>query len=312
MSKRKRRRWLVWVVGVLLFVFVGLSGFVLWRLSNFFGRDRGDSEFVSQRFASNERPELLRYPALGLTVRAIQGGLQAGPRVLFVHGSPGSWRDYSGYFSDAELRSRAQLVSFDRPGFGETGGAPEPSLKLQAQVAAPLLETPSSDPPTIVLGYSLGGPVAAELAADYSRAVDGLVLVAPSLDPELEELHWYNWLAALPGFNFLLPEALTHSNREIFPLKKELLELRKKLSRITVPTVVVQGLADGLVPPANADFVARMLPQSRIVRVPGIGHGILWQSRSLIVQEILQMLEQVAAVPRTLPASAKGASGAEE
>lgn len=295
-KKRSRlKRWLIWILGILFSLAAIGAGLAFWRLTSFFSRDTDDLEYVSLRFSQEKRPELWSYPAQGLQVRAIQGGLDSGPRILFVHGSPGSWRDYSGYLADTELRRRAQLLAFDRPGFGETAGSPEPSLKRQAALAVPLLESDSSDQPTLVLGYSLGGPVAAQLALDNSSDIDGLILVAPSIDPELEELRWYNRLAALPGLSYLLPEALSHSNMEIFPLKKELLRLRSQLSKLDIPTVVIQGLEDGLVPPENADFVARLLPGSRIVRVPGMGHGILWQARELITGEILGLLSRVVA-----------------
>jgi len=133
-----------------------------------------------------------------------------------------------------------------------------------------------------------------EIGADFEEEVDGLLLIAPSIDPSLEERRWYNWLAALPGLDYLLPEPLINSNREIFPLKRELQKLRPKLANLNIPAVVIQGDEDGLVPPGNADFVKQLIPNTRVIRVPGVGHGILWQRRDLILREALALLARIS------------------
>ncbi len=51
------------------------------------------------------------------------------PTVLFIHGSPGSWDAFIGFFADSTLYTRARLISVDRPGFGKSGkGKPVPVL----------------------------------------------------------------------------------------------------------------------------------------------------------------------------------------
>src|SRR3546814_16092495 len=49
--------------------------------------------------------------------------------------------------------------------------------------------------PAIVVGHSLGGPIAAKLAMDYPDRVRGLLLLAPSVAPALEAPRWYQRLA---------------------------------------------------------------------------------------------------------------------
>jgi pimeloyl-ACP methyl ester carboxylesterase len=64
---------------------------------------------------------------------------------------------------------------------------PEQSLRMQSACLAPLLRLGKSAKKPILVGHSLGGPVAARLAMDYPDEVGGLILVAPSIDPELEK-----------------------------------------------------------------------------------------------------------------------------
>ena len=84
---------------------------------------------------------------------------------------------------------------------------------------------------------------------DYPELVDGLILVAPSIDPELEPEEWYRVLFATPFLSWLLPRSIRASNDEIYKLKPELEEMIPMWERITIPTTVIQGCEDTLVDP---------------------------------------------------------------
>ena len=108
--------------------------------------------------------------------------LPAPARVLFVHGSPGTWDAWRGFLMDRELRAAARLIAVDRVGFGGSErGRAEPSLERQAVALAAVLES-EPGPPAIVVGHSLGGPIAVRLAIDRPELVAGLLLSAPSID----------------------------------------------------------------------------------------------------------------------------------
>src|SRR3546814_18455192 len=62
--------------------------------------------------------------------------------------------------------------------------------------------------PAIVVGHSLGGPIAAKLAMDYPDRVRGLLLLAPSVAPALEAPRWYQRLATWRVVQWLLPRTL--------------------------------------------------------------------------------------------------------
>ncbi|HEX4955466.1 MAG TPA: alpha/beta fold hydrolase [Thermoanaerobaculia bacterium] len=227
------------------------------------------------------------------TIHFVVSGLDAGPRVLFVHGSPGSWRAFDSYLEDSLLAERARLIAMDRPGFGGSGrGRVEVSLSRQAAAAAAVLEVVGGGP-AIVVGHSYGGPVAARLAVDRPELVQALVLVAPSIDPELEELRWFNRAASSALAERLLPRDLVTSNREILPLAAELTTLAPRWGEIRVPVIVVQGLRDRLVDPANADFAERVLtaPPLRVKRLPSVGHLIPWTRPATIKGPLLALLD---------------------
>lgn len=218
----------------------------------------------------------------------------SGPSVVFVHGSPGSWDNFAHMLSDTSLNSRFTLAAVDRPGFGNTmPKGPEPSLEVQAERIQAAVGAAGIPLPAIWVGHSLGGPVVARLAADYPEAVSGLLLVAPSMDPELEKRRWYNWLGKFPLIKWGLPREWRNSNEEIFPLKAELEELKPLLGNVRVPTIVIQGDRDKLVPPENADYVKREMPEGvvelRILK--GVNHFIPWSNPDDTKRAIVDLSE---------------------
>ena len=235
--------------------------------------------------------------ALGRTVRWVAAGQGEGPGVLFVHGSPGDWRAWDALLGDSSLRARATLVAYDRPGFGSTGGGALPALTDQAVVAAEVLAAAAPGGRAVVVGHSLGGPIAARLAVDRPDRVAGLLLVAPSIDPALERHRWYNVAGSLRLVQWFLPREWIASNREIWPLRRELETMAPALAAVRAPTTVIQGAEDDLVDPANAAFVARSLPGAavRVVEVPKEGHFVLWTRGDLVRAELEALLDRAAA-----------------
>jgi pimeloyl-ACP methyl ester carboxylesterase len=115
-------------------------------------------------------------------------GPNSSPLVVFVHGSPGSWTAFIDFFKDSTLYKHAHLVSVDRLGFGKSGlGKVEASMQKQAQAIADVIKVAAPNSRAILVGHSLGGPVIARVAMDYSQQVRGLIIVAGSIDPDLEK-----------------------------------------------------------------------------------------------------------------------------
>lgn len=228
----------------------------------------------------------------GGRIHYVAAGRPGAPPLLLAHGSPGTWEAWRGYLRDPELRNRARLLAPDRPGFGGSArGRAEGSLARQAAALAAVL-TAEGGGPAVVAGHSLGGPIAARLAVDRPELVRALVLVAPSIDPALEERRWFNHAGSWRVVQWFLPVDWITSNREIWPLRDELVALAARLGEVRVPVVVIQGEADELVPAANADFVARAFTAAPVTveRHPELGHFLLWQRPELVRRALLAAL----------------------
>lgn len=220
-------------------------------------------------------------------------GPSSKPMILFVHGSPGSWDAFGGYLGDLDLAERAFLVSVDRPGFGLTdAGRAEPSLAAQVEWILPVLDL-AKTPKAILVGHSLGGPVIARFAMDHPDRVAGLLFLSASVDPELEKLRWYNRLGRLRWIQRLIPLSMVISNREIVPLRGELQKMLPLWQRISMPTIVVHGTKDSLVPYGNAAFLAKKLPHAEIRPLEGAGHMIPWQRAEDVRKALVDLLEKL-------------------
>lgn len=228
-------------------------------------------------------------------VNFVHAGNENKPATIFVHGSPGSLSAFIHFLTDTVLLKHNQLITVDRPGFGASNfGDAEPSLEKQASLLKPLLEKYKRARPIILVGHSLGGPVIARMAMDFPELVDGLVMVAPSIDPELEPKEWFRGPLAQPFLKWILPRSIRASNDEIWNLKPELQSMEPLWSRIKASTIVIQGNKDSLVPPGNADFAKKMITNApvEVVMKEDINHFIPWNNPQLIRDAILKLSVQ--------------------
>jgi len=236
-------------------------------------------------------------------IHYVVAGDEGRPEILFVHGSPGTWEAWRGYLESPELRRAARMVALDRPGFGATErGHAEPSLERQADALVAVLDAEGVRR-ALVVGHSLGGPIAAQLAVDRPERVAGLVLIAPSISPALERHRWFNVASSLVVVQWLLPLDFVTSNREIWPLRKQLEALAPRLASVRAPVIVLQGDQDSLVSPANADFAEQAFTSARldVRRLPGATHFVVWKNPELIRRALLDALEEETPQPSAAP-----------
>jgi pimeloyl-ACP methyl ester carboxylesterase len=208
--------------------------------------------------------------------------------LVFVHGSPGSWSAFIDFFKNDSLLSRFDMVSIDRPGFGDSDyGMPEKSLEKQAYFLSKVIELfPQKN--KIMIGHSLGGPVIARIAMDYPNLTQGMVMVAPSIDPDMEKYEWYRTWIGTKIVGAMTPKDFWVSNEEILPLKEELQLMLPLWQKIIIPTVLVQGTKDILVPKENAEFARKMF-RTEILTInylEGVNHFIPWSNPEEIVRGI--------------------------
>ena len=176
------------------------------------------------------------------------------PAVLVAPGNAGS-RDLRAPLARALADRGVSVLLLDYRGYGGNPGSPsEEGLARDVRAARRwLLDAGVGQDRLVYLGESLGCGVVTELALEHPPA--GLVLRSPFPDLAAVGSHHYP---------FLPVRALL---RDRFPVAEN-------VARIEVPTVVVLGTADSVVPPEQSRAVADAAAGLRaLVEVPGADHN---------------------------------------
>jgi pimeloyl-ACP methyl ester carboxylesterase len=212
------------------------------------------------------------------------------PTLFFIHGSPGSWDAFKQYLGDTDLLKKYQMVSIDRPGFGYSEFGKAKNLKDQSALIGPLIKHFNNGKPLYIIGHSLGGPLAVQLAANQSEWIEGMVLLAASVDNNEEPAEkWRGFLYHTP-FQYLLPGAFRPSNTEIWYLKKDLVALANEFNKITCKVWIIHGDKDSFVPVGNAAYAQKILTNAKSVNVTILKdapHFIPWEPWYKEVKSVL-------------------------
>nr|MBA3416020.1 alpha/beta fold hydrolase [Chloroflexia bacterium] len=253
--------------------------------------------------AAQPREERVELPD-GMSLQALVAGPADAPVTLvFLHGLGGSlstWSQLMGEFVD-----KARLIALDLPGHGRSD-KPEPGAfdysvaGLAGAVGEALTQLGAA--PAVLVGHSLGGAVAMQLALDQPQLVRGLVLVNSAglgreigselldrveAEPSLEEARamldlffedkrlildrgvdeMYQTRSG-PGADAAMKAAAAAA----FSRDGQTLDLPDKLGEIARPTLVVWGEFDRVVPVGHAANAATKIPGSWLQTVRGVGH----------------------------------------
>jgi pimeloyl-ACP methyl ester carboxylesterase len=217
-----------------------------------------------------------------------------GPAVAYFAGFGGlpRWTPFL-----EQMASRHRVMAPSLPGF--PGGLGH--LQLDQQIdwvlaARDLLVAAGADGATLI-GSSVGGALAAEVAALWPGSVSRLILIAPlglyeANDPPADpfaqrpgtlgqllckDAGSYDALMAAPNdvdkneWEVLLVRAQEAAARLLWPLGET--GLRKRLPRIACPTLLLWGEDDVLLPRSYAErFASAISGQVQIETIPGAGH----------------------------------------
>jgi pimeloyl-ACP methyl ester carboxylesterase len=181
------------------------------------------------------------------------------------------------------LGSRRPVFAPDLPGFGMSD---QPIHPLDISGLADALRRWLLDnqlAPAIVIGISFGCQVAVDLAARHPAAVERLVLVGPTVDPDARSASRMalRWARNAPHSSPRLAPTIVHDFidagpwRSMWTLRRALEDpIEEKLSEIEAPTLVVRPERDRLVPEDWTKRVAELIPDAELVVLTKAGHSI--------------------------------------
>ena len=223
------------------------------------------------------------------------------------------------------LAERFDVILFDNRGIGESDSPAGPYTVAElAADAAHVLDEAGIERAHVV-GTSLGGMVAQELALARPERVGGLVLGCttpggprshpmPSVTVALmAEAATMEPAVALRRFveNALAPETVAQRPELVDRIVAHRLATAQdpvawaaqaaagatfdaydRLGGLAKPTLVHHGTEDVVVDPRNGDLLVTLLPDARLDRFPGTGHLYFWEQPETFVESVTAFVEE--------------------
>ena len=251
------------------------------------------------------------------------------PDLVLIHG----WGLHRGVWSPCldALREVADVRLADLPGYGDTPDSGQ-SFVEAAQSLADALPAHAT-----LCGWSLGALLALEMASQRPERIGGLVLVGASPSfvqqddwPHAQPPTLLDGFAAavrnhpaqtLQRFVALLNQGDTRARANTRAQQQALAasptpdtdsliqgldwlrktELRQKVATITIPTLLIHGESDPLMPLSAARWLADHLPQARLEVFHGAAHAPFLNSPERFAELLIEYCHAAPAHQATRP-----------
>jgi pimeloyl-ACP methyl ester carboxylesterase len=247
----------------------------------------------------------------GVELELHEGG--EGAPLLFIHSGQGFAPNHP-YVP--LLAAKRRLIAPSHPGFGRSS-LPDwlDSVDDIAHLYLELMDKRGLDRVDMV-GASIGGWIAAEIATKVPERLRKVVLVGPAgvkvgppdrLDipdmfamsqESLSRLLFHDPAKAQVNYPQMSEEdvSIMVRNRETLALLTwepymHNPKLKHRLHRVTVPTLFVRGASDGLISAEYMDQYARLLPNAKTATIPNAGHAPQIEQPEAFARTVLEFLD---------------------
>lgn len=307
---------------ILLFTFGGLFAFVTLLLLVFYQPDI-PVERLKEKYA-NQASQFI--PLGGMTVHfRDEGPAHDTIPLILLHGTSSSLHTWDACTNEWSKEHR--VIRMDLPGFGLTGPNPEQDYSIENYVAFLndfLQERKVRQ--CYLAGNSVGGLVAFQYAATYPDKVRKVILIDPAGYPTVNAKGSLAFkLGKIPvlknlltiitpasvvrqsledvyGNKSLVSDALVEQYRDMAcrtgNRKALLIRLQNDqsgdttlVSKLTLPTLIIWGSSDQLIPVANAYKFQRDLPMDSLVILKGVGHVPMEETPELVIPLIIEFIK---------------------
>lgn len=276
------------IIGVIFLLLVVVLAVLFYR----FSQPKSDA-YIQKEFSENDAEIYIthhKFKDFKFRVLATQKKIDTTlPTIVFIHGSIGSALDFKNYLIDSELNKKANLLAYDRVGYGEqqTGEA-QASIAFEVE----LLEDFTNKLTiynTVLVGYSYGGPIALASKKKYKK----VVLLAPAIYSEVEAMPWalnfYKWKIT----RWLVPLTWEAASKEKLSHKKDLLNFETSWDSTPSTVLSMHGSKDWIVPYENSLYLNKIFTPNKfeLVTLNGAGHGLVWSHFEEIKTNILKQIK---------------------
>lgn len=246
-----------------------------------------------------------------------------GRPLLLIHGFPFNHRMWESQIPD--FARAAHVLAPDLPGFGESPPRDAPySVQRYAADCLAILDALDILEPVVVCGLSLGGYIALAFARHFPERLAGLILAATRAgadspegkagrDESISKVRAKGVGDIVQGMH---PKILAAENYETKPeLAKRLKEMMLRassegvaaalsamrdrpdstalLSKIQVPTLVIHGEEDQIIPSSAAKAMAVEIPGAELSLIPRAGHMLNLEQAELFNRQVKGFLAKI-------------------
>lgn len=277
---------------------------------------------------------------IGVTVHVRDEGPRDAPVLFLLHGSNASLHTWEPWV--ARLADDYRVISIDQIGHGLTGPHPYDDYSPAAFVATVegVADALSLDR-FVLAGNSMGGSVAWNYALTHPERLTGLILVdaggAPDAQPESVPIGFR--IASMPVIREVLrkvtPRAIIErslrqsvSNQDMIddamvdrywellrhPGNRRATGLRfaaerryataEMMAQITMPTLIIWGDEDRLIPLRAGEWFAEHIPDARLIHYADIGHIPMEEAPDRSAADVRAFLEEIYPVEAAAEAGA--------
>jgi pimeloyl-ACP methyl ester carboxylesterase len=252
-------------------------------------------------------------------------GTQSVSPVILIHGLGAS--TFSFRRNIMEVSKHTRVIALDLKGFGFSKEYSDRDFSFKAESAIIIaLMDRLKIPRATLVGHSLGGTIAARVAAIHPERIDRLVLIdsatlyitRPFVTRLLHGRMFSGLAYQLAGpdrrrVRKLLLKSYADkskvSNDDVegyyfpFTIKNSAEALRLFLTtsnpnenalfaRIQAPSLILWGAEDGFIDPSVRDFLHRQIKKSSVKVIEGAGHALMEEKPEEVNQEIIQFIER--------------------
>jgi len=250
-----------------------------------------------------------------------------GEPLLLVQGLGGNSLHWGDSFLEG-LEDRFELILYDHAGAGRSGPiAGDCTTATLAEAALGLLDALEIET-SHVMGISMGGMVAQQLALSAPQRVRTLVLGCTfpgGPEAKMTDMAVVGMLAEAVlsgdaertlrvGYDVMIAPAYAEDPANyaiyaevagLYPTSVPTLmaqlgavtghDVSARLAEIEVPTLVIHGTGDRLLESVNGELVARLIPGARLELFDGAGHMFFWEEPARSAALVREFIEGAAA-----------------
>ncbi|MGE4273391.1 MAG: alpha/beta fold hydrolase [Desulfitobacterium sp.] len=228
---------------------------------------------------------------------------------VFIHGAGGSSQVWANQISSIKGHD---LIALDLPGHGSSIEPPLTSIENYRQfVWDEIIREPKEPQNIVLIGHSMGGAIAMDLALTYPEFVEGVILIStgaklrvnPAIFDSLSQgNHPFEIIHALYSPT-VSPSQIRQAAEEMENVRTEVywadflacdgFNRVETIPSLCVPALILCGDEDRMTPLKYSQYLHKSIADSQLKIIPGAGHMCMLEKPEEISQAITEFLNNL-------------------